>query len=529
MKKSKGKYVFIIFIIIISIFGFVIIRQNSEEKAREEEYNAEAEKVNQINEIKLGIAELDSMNPLISKNKNVQDVSKLIYEPLVEITNDYKVTSCLAIEWAKQADNSYIIKLKENVKWSDGKKFTAQDVKFTIDTLKTIDSIYTYNVSYIESVNIVDDYTLKINLSKNISFFEYNLTFPILSKEYYEGQDFLSTEKNAKPVGTGMYKIAEVENSNIVLEKNTNWWNKEPELNLNKITINLYSSIGELYNSFKLGNVDVISTDNEDIQNYIGTIGYNPKYQNGRDHTFIALNTQNTMLASSEIRKAISYSIDIDSIISNVLGGTVNRSSFPLDYGSFLGMNGNSSSGYSIEQAKKILEENGWKLVNNKWQKYENYKTTQLTFNLLVKSSDSLKVAIAENIKAQLVNQGITVNISYAGDADYYAALNAKSYDMALTTLIMAPSPNLDTFFGSGNLANYTNEEVNTILQEVNNTKDENVLLEKYDRLFEIYNLDMPYISLYNNKHLVAYNSEVSGQVLGTWYNPFYGIETWYK
>ena len=79
------------------------------------------------------------------------------------------------------------------------------------------------------------------------------------------------------------------------------------------------------------------------------------------------------------------------------------------------------------------------------------------------------------------------------------------------------------------NLSNYSNEEVNNIINEVKNTTDKNILQEKYKRLIEIYKEDIPYISLYSNKYVVAYNSGLVGDISPNWYNLFYGIEGWYK
>lgn len=135
MKSNWIKYIFIIFIIIILIFSVYKIRKDEEEKNQENTYTANMQE-EKIKELKLGIAGLDTMNPILSNNKNVQDISKLIYEPLVNLTSDYKAEPCLAKEWAKQSDNSYLIKLRENVRWSDGQRFTSEDVKFTIDRLK---------------------------------------------------------------------------------------------------------------------------------------------------------------------------------------------------------------------------------------------------------------------------------------------------------------------------------------------------------------------------------------------------------
>ena len=95
--------------------------------------------------------------------------------------------------------------------------------------------------------------------------------------------------------------------------------------------------------------------------------------------------------------------------------------------------------------------------------------------------------------------------------------------------MTLSPSPNLDTFFGSNNIANYSNEEVNNLLNETKNTTDENILKEDYKRLAEIYKTDMPYISLYNNKYTIAYNSGLVGDITPNWFNQFYGIEGWYK
>ncbi len=147
----------------------------------------------------------------------------------------------------------------------------------------------------------------------------------------------------------------------------------------------------------------------------------------------------------------------------------------------------------------------------------------------MVKASDSAKVAVADNIRTQLENQGIRINIVQASDQQYNASIAARNYDIALCGINLSLSPDLETFFGGNNLSNYSNEEVNNIINEVKNTTDENILQEKYKRLIEIYKEDIPYISLYSNKYVVAYNSGLVGDISPNWYNLFYGIEGWYK
>lgn len=60
------------------------------------------------------------MNPLLSKNKQVQEITKIIYEPLFQLTSDYKLEKCLAKDWAENSreqifnKNRYINKM---VRW----------------------------------------------------------------------------------------------------------------------------------------------------------------------------------------------------------------------------------------------------------------------------------------------------------------------------------------------------------------------------------------------------------------------------
>ena len=526
MKSNIFKYVFIIFVIIIVIVAFFVIRSNENEQETQNETEA-SENQEIAREIRLGVAQYDTLHPLLTNNKNVQDITKLIYEPLVDISSDYKATPVLATEWAKQDATTYIIKLRENVKWSNGERFTSADVQFTYDRLKENTSIYSSNLEHVTMLEVVDDYTIKMYLDQEVPFFEYYLTFPILSKIFYDTQDYNDT--SIIPVGTGKYKLDTTQENYMTLTKNTNWWDRDTELSLETITVNLYDSVGELYNAFKLGNIDIVNTNNTNLKEYIGTMGYSTKEIKGREHDFLVLNTQNTLLSNQEVRRAIAYSIDKNNIVSNVFQNKYYTSSFPLDYGSWIYQEQDTSAGYNPEQANQLLSESGWSYRNGYWQKTENRRTQRIECNLVVKASNAAQVAVAENIRTQLLSQGIRINIQQYSDQQYNLAIQNKSYDMILCSMNLSPNPDMTLFFGDNNLANYTNEEVTNLMNEVKNTTDETTIKNDIARLAEIYKTDIPYISLYTNKYTVAYHTELIGEMNSNWFNPFCGIETWYK
>lgn len=254
---------------------------------------------------------------------------------MITIDENYKTQLCLASECSKTSDKSYIIKIDNNKKWHDGSFLIAKDIQFTIDRLKEGKSIYSYNVEKVISVEILDASTVKINLSEEVPFFEYNLTFPILPNNYYLGEDFNISSKI--PIGTGMFKIESIDSANIILEKNEKWWNKgNKNSKIEKIQIKLYSEIGELYNSFKLGNVDIFTTSNLNLEQYIGTIGYAKTEFKGREFEYLAFNCQDEILKNIEVRKAIEYAIDKNNIVSSIYNNQYYTADFPLDYGNYL-------------------------------------------------------------------------------------------------------------------------------------------------------------------------------------------------
>ena len=169
MKSNYFKYIFIIFAIAIMIFAIVKIKKD-EQKKDDIKYEISQEETPEVTELKLGVASFDSINPILSKNKNIQDVSKIIFEPLMTLTKEYKLETCLAKEWAKQNETTYLIKLRDDKKWSDGQKFTADDVKFTIDRLKDSDTIYSSNVKNVITVEVIDSTTVRITLDQEVPF-----------------------------------------------------------------------------------------------------------------------------------------------------------------------------------------------------------------------------------------------------------------------------------------------------------------------------------------------------------------------
>lgn len=349
MKEKVLRFIFIL--IVLAIISFAIFKIYEEKNEKISEQDLHYEKETMITSLRLGIPEYDNINPLISNNREIINISPIIYEPLFTLDKTYKLQECLAKEYSKLSNTCYVIKLKDNIKWQDGTAFTTEDVIFTIEKIKQLsNSVYYTNVENIKNIENVDSNTIKINLNKEQPFFQYELIFPILSSYQYKKEDF----SNSIPTGTGMYKVTKNDANMIELEKNNNWRNIETQnAKIEKIKIYKYASVGELYNNFKLGNIDFINTTNTNIQEYIGTIGFNLREYQGRGYNYLALNCNNKVLANKEVRQAINYAIDKNTIISKELSNNYFASNFILDYGSYL-YQGNEENSYNPKKQKKF-------------------------------------------------------------------------------------------------------------------------------------------------------------------------------
>ena len=252
------KYIFSVVVIILILGTMYFIVKN---RSKNEDYTLDqTSTVNNIQtELRFAIAEFDTINPILSNNRNVQEISKVIYEPLVNLNENYKMEYCLAEEIGKTDELTYVVKLRKGVLWQDKSNFTADDVWFTMDfiTRSGINTIYADNLRSVSDFEVVDSNTIKIYLSEPVPFFEYNLTFPIMCKQYFEGEDFANSEKI--PIGTGPFKIIELSSNVMKLDRNAVYWDSNKQFMPTEINVNLYETIGEVYSAFKNGEIDILS------------------------------------------------------------------------------------------------------------------------------------------------------------------------------------------------------------------------------------------------------------------------------
>ena len=90
MERSYFKYIFVIVVIVLIAYtGYKLVKDNN--KSETESNLDQTSTVSTIQkDLRLAIAEMDTINPILSKNRNVQEITKIIFEPLVTLNENYK-------------------------------------------------------------------------------------------------------------------------------------------------------------------------------------------------------------------------------------------------------------------------------------------------------------------------------------------------------------------------------------------------------------------------------------------------------
>lgn len=479
-----------------------------------------------VDEIKLPLIELDTLNPLKTNNTQVAEILSLIYEPLITYQNNEELEKVLISEWAKLDSNTWILKVKDNILWHNGRKMTIDDVIFTLNILKENNLAYSSNVSNIQEIIKLDEYSVKIILQEKDDYFIGKLNFPIVS-EYVLKDNFENEEKTNSPIGTGAYKYVQTTSNGVVeLKFNELWW-KETNAKLQKIYLYKYASYGEAIKAFKSVKVDMIVTNMSKWQEKFGTIGLNAYSFENSEYEMIIPNCNNLALSDNSVRRAILQGINRESIINSVYLENATISDIPIHNNS---KNSVNNSEYDLEKAKQILINAGWVQNESGWQKEINGKNTTLKFTMLVNENSEEKIEVAEKIKLDLQELGISLNIKKVSNEKLKSLIEEDNFELALTTLDIKNEFFIQEMIEENsklNYANYSSKEMQEILE--NMKISEAYYEDNFHMLTQLYKNDAPYIGLYFKTSTLLTNKSVKGNINPTWADYYKNITSFCK
>ncbi|MDK2968436.1 ABC transporter substrate-binding protein [Lacrimispora sp.] len=434
---------------------------------------------------------------------------KMIYSPLYMYNAD-GINYFLAKSIDTSDDNlSYTMHLRDDVKWSDGEKFTADDVVFTFEAMEKEENagwaysqlVYPEGAVKIEKV---DDYTVKLTMPfVNSAAVEMFSQIFIMPKHIYENvTNFENNDVNTKPVGTGPYVMSEYSaGSYVKFTKNESYFLGAPSID--NIVYRIIENENTAMTAIQSGEVDAwIGTPAQIAQMDLDSANLTVyPYQEGRVG-YMMINTGRVQ--NEDLRKAILYALDKKAIADAAL---LSSDNYDLPW-SFMPPNSKFFT-EDVEKYEQNLEKSKEYLAASGVEKPE--------LTLGYSGSDSLQSTSALMVQEQLEKAGFKVTLAGVDSKALSQQMKDKnnSYDMYFGGYIMGIDP--DTFsslFETGaayNYMYYDQPEINELFAQGRKETDEAKRKEIYTNLQKKVQDTACFYPMYSNKRLLVVSKNVTG------------------
>ena len=482
-------------------------------------------------QLNIACIEPNSFNPINVKNTSYQDIMSLFFNGLFEYNENMQIMPVMAkeIEIDEKTGKS-VLKLKDDIFWSDGNKVTTKDIKFTMDMLKkSPDSIYHKNISRIMNYKIIDEETININFAKPYYNLVEQLCFPVIPNHIYSLKD------NSVPVGTGPYKVTDYQKLKyMILEPNERYWHEETPF-IEKIKVIFVDDKYAFDPFFQSGEIDLLHASSYDWEKYkeqkdINTIKY---ISDGFE--FILVNHNNEILKDKAVRQALMFGINKRAIVDKHMLGHAVLTDTPIKPGSWLDDGVGIKYNYSKMEVQYMLNNAGFSYNDNTrvFEKETDGKKQALRFTMITNKENDYRVKTAEDIKKYLEESGIIIDLEIVPFEEVEKAIKTKKFDLAFTGVNMKTdyisylhsSPQI----GDKNYGSYANEDIDDLINDIiMNQNKSNVLIDDYRRIQEIIRDDLPFLCLFYKENALVMRSKVSGTIKPDSTNLFRTVNTWY-
>lgn len=337
--------------------------------------------------------------------------SPIVQSTLVKYNSQLAFENDLATEYHLSDDGlTWIFKIRQDAQFSDGIDVTAKDVAFTLKTAKEAQG--SIDLTYVDSIQVVDDYTVEIKLSKPTSIFLNTVASIGIVPEHAYDKTY-----GRNPIGSGPYKFVEWKSQEqILFTANENYYGTIPSIkNVSVVFMSedaalaavLAGEVDVAYSTATLGTTQVNGYQIEAIPS-VDNRGFTlPVVKNEGKTTDNGYPIGNDVTSNLEIRQAIAYAIDRDQITELVLNGFGRPAYSEND-----GLPWNNPE-VKIETdkafAEKLLADAGWKdLDGDGIIEKEGIKAE---FDCVYPAGDSVRQAIGLAVSQQLQEIGIKMNV----------------------------------------------------------------------------------------------------------------------
>jgi peptide/nickel transport system substrate-binding protein len=475
-------------------------------------------------------------NPLMVHIEVDDGVHFSVFDALFRIDPQGVIQPNLAVEVPDQKNGGisedglkWRIRLRDDVRWHDGTPFSAEDVKFTLEliTNPNFRSWRTAGHALVRDITVTSpteiSWRMEEPFAPYLSFLTETFIVPkhILEKETNPN----NAGFNQAPVGTGPFKWGQrVPGDHLELVANPNYFGEGPHIE--RLVFKYIPDLTVLYTQFKSGDVDLVGQpyitpdhygEAKTLPNRVVTLVPRTSFES------FYLNLERPQFKELAVREALYAAIDKEAIIQGLYYGVPTPTETFMPRQSFFFNANLPLHQFDVNRAGKILDQAGWAKGADGIRAKNGVR---LSFTNSTTSGDPLREQVQQFLQQTFAQLGVEMKISnlpaavmwgeFWTQSQFDSVIVGSSYligaDPDVTNRLHSRSIAVKGGRGSNN-AQYTNPEVDALLDKGARTFDSEARRAIYSRVQELVRRDLPFLPLYQSNAVEGLKKGINGFV----------------
>ncbi len=458
------------------------------------------------------------VDPRFAVTSHDMKLSRLVAPGLFSIDNPSLEPLPLLAQSAKQRHPLvWEVTIRPEQRFATGDIVTAKDVVFTYDSVLNPETKSLYRKGFAERFDRVvaeSEEIVVFYLKKPLATFLSDLDFGIVSRRHATEPRMRFAQ--GKPIGAGPYQVAEVSQTKVLLVRNRHFAGDRPPLR--RIEVRVVDDSNARTLMMIGGSADF--AQNAVRPDLVNDVAKRDRIQilSGPSAilTYLMMNNEDAILASREVRKAIAFAIDRQSIIDARFSGHAQLATGLLPPVHWMYHSKVQQYPYLPQKAKALLDKAGYPDPDGDGPQHR--------FSLVYKtSSDPFRWAVARTIGQQLSKVGIHVEVRAYEFGTFFRDI--KQGNFQLGSMQTAPITDPDYYYSyfhssripnkenphTGNRWRFRNEVIDRLIEQGRLVADPNKRREIYDRVQELWAEDIPVVPLWHENNVAIMNTDVQG------------------
>jgi peptide/nickel transport system substrate-binding protein len=456
-----------------------------------------------------------NLDPRYATDGTTQRIDRLLFNGLVVRDNQMKLQGDLAESWETPDPLTYIFHLKPGIHFHDRRPLTSRDVKFTIDYMMDPANRSPKRGSFnmISSIDAPDADTVVFHLKEPYASFLWNMERSAVGiVPAGSGRDF---SKN--PIGTGKFRfVSQAQDDSVVLTAiphaaNTN----NPAAQ--KVTFRVVPDAIVRALELRKGSADVeMSSLSPDMVPVLAKrkeleVAEEP----GTNFAYLGTNLEDPILKKKEVRQALAYAIDRDSLIKYLLRGQAREASGILPPNHWAYEPDVRKYPYDPAHAEQLLDAAGFPRDAN---------GVRMHLTLKVSTQEQARL-VASALQDQWKRVGVALEVRPLELATLFSDLDKGNFQLSYSIWIGANNdPDVfDLVFSSKkippngrNRGHYRNPQVDTLIERIRGEMDQSKRKELCSQVQKILSEDLPYVPLWYVDQVSVHTRHLQVQVTPT-------------